>query len=146
MPSKASTEKNAQSRWIPTVRRLNIALKVLLRSRLANSIILAARFNGPDRLDLAAAHSDGGPVQVHRGAAVGWNHFAPRTDADLDACRFHGGVFLRQLEHLLGQMVLDRRRTEVLGDPLRPGVQDLLPRPRAHDRCQDRQRAAELRS
>src|SRR5262245_43072928 len=109
------------------------------------SVVTAAGLDRPDGFHSSFANSDAVAVQVHRRAAVRGYHLTIVSDLDALGLRFHAGVLLRQLEHALGRPVLDHRRAEVAGDRLAAGIEDVLARPAADHRGQDRQRTAELR-
>src|SRR5262245_51539671 len=72
-------------------------LCVLCASVVGSSIVPPARLNRPQCLDPSLAHGHTITMQVHRGAAMGRDHFSAVAHARTRPVALDRGVFLRQL-------------------------------------------------
>src|SRR4051794_5696265 len=85
------------------------------------SIVPPAGLDGPNCLDLATAHAETLPMQIHRRAAVGRDHLAQVADPRGHRIAFNLGMFFRQPHDFLLGPTLDHWHAEILGDCLAAG-------------------------
>ena len=111
-----------------------------------NLVISPTRLDGPNRFHFSLAYAEALPVQIHRRAAVTRDHLAQIADAAGIGAHSDLGVFLHKSDDLFLRPSLDDRHSEVAGNGLAAGVEDVQIRPDADDHGQDRLRAAELRA
>src|SRR5262245_63946477 len=76
-------------------------------------IVPAAGLNEPKVLDAALADGHATAMEIHRGAAMGGDHFQVVADVDGGVVRVHAGVFLGELGHPVLRPAFDDRGAEV---------------------------------
>src|SRR5437660_8025109 len=122
------------------------SLALSCSSRSLISVVPPAGFNRPEGRDQAVTNSNAVAMQVHCGAAMGWDHFHTVTHAERGVHGFDDGVLLGKFEDPVAGAILDDRRAEITGYGFTAGIENVPVRAPADHGGGNRQSTAELRT